>query len=35
MPYLVSILEKAEIMTLVNLINNPHYESLEEGEVIN
>lgn len=30
-----SILEKAEIMTLVNLINNPHYESLEEGEVLN
>lgn len=29
-----SILEKAEIITVLNLINNPHYESLEEGEVL-
>lgn len=29
-----SILEKAEIMTLVNLVNNPRYESLEESEVL-
>ena len=28
-----SILEKSEIITVLNLINNPHYESLEEGEV--
>ncbi len=27
------VLEKAEIITVLNLINNPHYESLEEREV--
>jgi hypothetical protein len=29
-----SILEKAEIITVLNLINNPHYESLEEEVII-
>jgi hypothetical protein len=29
-----SILGKSEIITVINLINNPHYESLEEGEMI-
>ena len=29
-----SILERFEIITVLNLINNPHYESLEEGELI-
>ena len=29
-----SILERFEIITVLNLINNPHYESLEEGGLI-
>lgn len=29
-----SILEKSEIITVLNLINNPSCESLEEGEIV-